>query len=113
MQMNCPWKGGAESGGGKDDDTIASQVHQRASCCHHYLSLLAPPVAFFFLFSSSPHLSAIKTLLSSPSTTHCHFIHTPPLLPPHRHTANMVQSSVLGFPRMGKLRDLKKANEAY
>jgi len=25
----------------------------------------------------------------------------------------MVQSSVLGFPRMGKLRDLKKANEAY
>ncbi|KAK5164010.1 homocysteine methyltransferase Met26 [Oleoguttula sp. CCFEE 6159] len=25
----------------------------------------------------------------------------------------MVQSSVLGFPRMGRLRDLKKANEAY
>ncbi|GAB7361581.1 hypothetical protein MBLNU230_g1633t1 [Neophaeotheca triangularis] len=25
----------------------------------------------------------------------------------------MVQSSILGFPRMGKLRDLKKANEAY
>ncbi|KAK3112456.1 methionine-synthesizing 5- methyltetrahydropteroyltriglutamate--homocysteine methyltransferase, partial [Teratosphaeriaceae sp. CCFEE 6253] len=25
----------------------------------------------------------------------------------------MVQSSVLGFPRMGKLRDLKKATEAY
>ncbi|KAJ8611083.1 hypothetical protein MRB53_038170 [Persea americana] len=25
----------------------------------------------------------------------------------------MVQSAVLGFPRMGKLRDLKKANEAY
>lgn len=25
----------------------------------------------------------------------------------------MVQSSVLGFPRMGVLRDLKKANEAY
>jgi len=28
-------------------------------------------------------------------------------------TAKMVQSSVLGFPRMGRLRDLKKANEAY
>ncbi len=25
----------------------------------------------------------------------------------------MVQSSILGFPRMGVLRDLKKANEAY
>lgn len=25
----------------------------------------------------------------------------------------MVQSSILGFPRMGRLRDLKKANEAY
>jgi 5-methyltetrahydropteroyltriglutamate--homocysteine methyltransferase len=25
----------------------------------------------------------------------------------------MVQSSVLGFPRMGRLRDLKKATEAY
>ena len=25
----------------------------------------------------------------------------------------MVQSAVLGFPRMGRLRDLKKANEAY
>lgn len=25
----------------------------------------------------------------------------------------MVQSALLGFPRMGRLRDLKKANEAY
>ncbi|KAH0389280.1 cobalamin-independent methionine synthase, partial [Aureobasidium melanogenum] len=32
----------------------------------------------------------------------------------HFHTsAAMVQSSILGFPRMGRLRDLKKANEAY
>ena len=28
-------------------------------------------------------------------------------------TGTMVQSSILGFPRMGKLRDLKKATEAY
>jgi 5-methyltetrahydropteroyltriglutamate--homocysteine methyltransferase len=35
------------------------------------------------------------------------------LLLTHRHTVKMVQSSVLGFPRMGRLRDLKKATEAY
>ena len=29
------------------------------------------------------------------------------------HPAKMVQSSVLGFPRMGPLRELKKATEAY
>ena len=35
----------------------------------------------------------------------------PRFTPPN--TAKMVQSAVLGFPRMGRLRDLKKANEAY
>ena len=57
-------------------------------------------------FVSVPHFLLIPSLLSSS------YSFTLSKLLTHI-TANMVKSAVLGFPRMGRLRELKKANEAY
>ena len=81
-----------------------------AICCGEKKSLNSPSP--LLLFTRDPHRNHIVESYPSPQKQSLQSLATQSALKLPI-AAIMVQSSVLGFPRMGKLRDLKKATEAY